>query len=156
MTLRTASVGFALLGMSILTAGCGCGSQAPTMGALPSGSNQMQAPADEGANHQVCQSDSGITVVPCRVKFDSNHPGPRSVMVTSGGQGDGNRHAIKESDDCASRNIAMIARDSNRRYTVTAGSAAGSCSARFSDSGNHNDSDGGQNGGASLRIVNNL
>jgi hypothetical protein len=77
-------------------------------------------------------------------------------MVTHGGDGDrnGDRHRITERDDCASRNIATVTRDSNRMYTVTASSMAGSCTANFSDNGNRND-DGGGNGG-NLRIVNKL
>jgi hypothetical protein len=157
MTLRTTYIGFAILGASILIAGCGGGSQAPMMAGLPSGSNQMQAPADQGRNHQGCPSDGGITVTPCRIKFNSNNPGPTNVTVTHGGQSDGNRHTIKERDDCASRNIATVARDSNRMYTVTAGSATGSCTAQFSNNGNQNDDGGGgQNGGGTLKIVNNL
>lgn len=157
MTLRTISTSFTLVGISILAVGCNGGSQSPTMGALPSGPSQMQSPADRGRNHQGCPNDGGITVTPCRIKFDSNHSSPMSVTVMSGGNGDGNRHAIKESDDCASRNIATVAKNSNRQYTVSAGSDAGSCTAQFSDNGNHNDDGGGgPNGGGTLRIVNAL
>ena len=156
MTLRTILISCTLAGMSILVVGCNGGSQTPAMAALPSGPSQMQSPADQGRNHQGCPNDGGITVTPCRIKFDSNHSGPISVTVMSGGNGDGNRHAIKESDDCASRNIATVAKNNNRQYTVSAGSVTGSCTAQFTDNGNHNDDRGGPNGGGTLRIVNDL
>ncbi len=159
MTLRTTFVGFTALAASILITGCGGTSQVPAFGALPSGSNQMQTPADRGRNHQGCPNDGGVTVTPCRITFDAKNPGPVQVTVTSGGPGDGNRHAVKESDDCASRGIASIARDGNGTYTVTAAASTGSCTARFSANGNRNGGrggGGGQNGGSDLGIVNNL
>lgn len=158
MTLRTISTSFTLAGISILVTGCNGGSHSPTMGALPSGPSQMQSPADRGRNHQGCPNDGGISVTPCRIKFDSNHSGPMSVTVMGGGNGDGNRHAIRENDDCASRSIATVAKNSNRQYTVSAGSVTGSCTAKFSDNGNRNDDEGGggQHGGGTLRIVNGL
>jgi hypothetical protein len=138
----------------MLLAACSSGAQSPGIAALPP-ANTMQSPADRGRNRG-CQNGGGLTVQPCRVTFDAKNPGPVDVMVTQ--NGDGNGHTIKESDNCASRNIATVARDSNTRYTVTAGTATGHCIASFNDNGNGpNDGGGrGQNGGATLRIDNAL
>lgn len=157
MTLNKIQVPLLLISISVFFAGC---SGAPQMGApngFASGSNVAQMPADQGRNHQGCQNDGDISVQPCHVTFDANHPGPTDVVINHGGNGDGNgdRHQIRERDDCASRNIASVTRDSNRMYTVTAGSMTGSCTAEFSDNGNRNDDGGGGNGG-NLRIVNKL
>lgn len=52
-----------------------------------------------------------------------------------------------------SRNIATLTRDSNRVYTVTAGTSSGSCTANFTENNHHNrDGDRGQN--VNLRVVN--
>jgi hypothetical protein len=141
-----------LLGASALLTACGGGTQSSPMGALPTGSMPMQSTLQpqDGAG---CPNDGGLTVRPCRIKFDANNPGPTGVTVTR--NGDGDRHTIKERDDCASRNIASVMRDTNHRYTVTAGTATGSCTAQFSD-GNRNDDGDGGNGGAQLRVVNKL
>jgi hypothetical protein len=78
-------------------------------------------------------------------------------MVTRDGRDDGDRHRIRETDNCASRSIATVTRDSTRVYTVTAGTVAGSCTANFTNNGNRNDDgNGGRNDGGNLRIVNNL
>jgi hypothetical protein len=156
MTLyKTYSV-LVILGASVLFAGCGGGTQMPAAGGLAPGSAPVQLPADHGRNGQRCPNDGDINVKPCRVTFDTDHPGPTDVTVTHGGRDDGDRgHRIRERDNCASRSIATITRDSNRMYTVTAGSIAGSCSARFDDNGNRNDDHGGRDG-ANLRIVNKL
>lgn len=158
MTLRTIYTSSILVGISILIVGCNGGSQSP-MGTLPSGINRLPIPADRGRNHQGCPNDGGVSVRPCRIRFDANHSGPVSVTIMDGGngRGDRDRHRIRESDDCASRNIATVAKHNDRRYTVAAGSVSGSCTARFDDH-HHRDDDGGggPNGGGTLRIVNDL
>ncbi len=161
MTFNRTYAGLALLGASALFAGCSGNSQMPAAGGMPSGAASMQNAADHGRDHRGCPNDGGVTVTPCHITFDTNNPGPATVMVTHDGRDDGgrNRHRIVERDNCASRNIATIARDGNRVYTVTAGTVAGSCSASFSDDGNGNgnrNDDRGPGGGGNLRIVNNL
>jgi len=147
-----------------LTACSGNGNAAQT---LPTTANNPMAPAAvQPQDRQGCSSDGDLRVNPCRVTFDSGNPGPVDVMVTHGnrnGRDDGDSHRIKERDDCASRNIATITRDSEHVYTVTAGTATGSCTASFDDNGNGRGRDGnndhgggGQNGGSQLHIVNNL
>lgn len=157
MTLPKIYVPLVLISTCVFFAGCGGGPQMPASNGFASGSNVAQMPADRGRNHQGCQDDGDIAVRPCHITFDTNHPGPTDVMVIHGGDGDGNgdRNRIKERDDCASRNIATVIRDSNRIYTVNGGSMSGSCTANFSDNGNRNDDGGGGNGG-NLRIVNKL
>lgn len=152
MTLQTTSATLALLGA--LVAITGCSSHMPGGAAVPTGTTTFTQPADHGRNHQGCQNDGGITVRPCSVRFDANHQGPVEVVVTR--NGDGDRHAIRERDDCAARGIATVAKMSNQIYTVTAGASAGTCSARFSDDGMGRDDGGGRDGGSTLRIVNRL
>src|SRR5580698_7377517 len=111
MTLPKIYVPLVLISTSVLFAGCGGGPQMPASNGFVSGSNVAQMPADRGRNHQGCQDDGDITVRPCHITFDTNHPGPTDAMVTHGGDGDrnddrnGDRHRITERDDCASRNI---------------------------------------------------
>ncbi|HXO18187.1 MAG TPA: hypothetical protein VN909_08445 [Candidatus Dormibacteraeota bacterium] len=156
MTLHKTYRALVILGACALFAGCSGSSQMPAAAGLPSVSNSMATPADHGRNHQGCPNDGGIHVMPCRVTFDTNNPGPADVVVTRDGDGGGNHHAIKESDDCASRGIATVTKDTDRLYTATAGSTAGSCTATFNDNGNRNDDGNGRNGGSTLRIVNKL
>ncbi|MGC1379646.1 MAG: hypothetical protein WA814_01340 [Candidatus Baltobacteraceae bacterium] len=163
MTSTSTIMAATFFGTSLFLAGCGGAAQSPAAAGLPAVldmQRQMELPQD----HQGCPNDGGITVRPCRIKFDANHSGPQQVMVTHGGDGDRNGgHTIKERDDCAGRNIATVTRDSNHAYTVTAGTAMGSCSASFDDNGNHGDDRGGNgngnrgNGnGSNLRIVNQI
>ncbi len=155
MTLHRIYIPLILLSSSVLFAGCGGTSQAPQMGGLPSGLQSIQMPADNGRNHQECQNDGGINLRPCHITFDAQNPGPTDVRVTHDGDG-GQHKRITERDNCAARGVAMVVRDSNSRYTVTAGMTAGTCSANFDDNGNRNDDGGGRNGGSQLRIVNKL
>ena len=140
---------------AVLT-GCAGGGSSP-MSSLPSGSGMAQrgAPQDQRG----CQNDGGgLAVVPCSITFNSGNPGPVQVSVlrnTDGNRNGGGR--IREQDNCASKGIATIARDSKGIYTVTAGSMQGSCDARFSVSGrrggNH---DGDRGGNGDLHITNEL
>lgn len=164
MTYKTIYVGLTVLAASAVFAGCSGGASLPQNGAVPSGVAPMQNPADHGRGGQGCPNDDGggVNVRPCHVVFDSGNPGPVDVRVMHGGRGRGgpndrgrDRDRIVERDDCASRGIATIAKDSNRVYSVKAGTVAGSCSARFSEQGNRND-DGGPGRGGNLRVVNNL
>jgi len=164
MTAKT-TLAASLLAMAFLTL-TACSGNGNAAQSLPTTANNPMVPsAVQPQDRQGCSNDGDLRVNPCRVTFDSGNPGPVDVMVTHGrnGHDDGNRHRITESDNCASRNIATITRDSEHTYTVTAGTATGSCSARFDDNGNGRGGDGnddhgggGQNGGSQLRIVNNL
>jgi hypothetical protein len=143
--IATASV-FALASASL--AGCGGGAQLSPTNAFPS-SSVSQATAMDG---QSCDGSDGIKVLPCRLTFDSMHPGPKDAVVSSG---DNDRQTIKERDDCVARNVATVTRMSNHRYAVTAGSAKGSCTANFvaaRQNGMRNDDNGHR--GASLTIRN--
>jgi hypothetical protein len=126
------------------------------MGGMPVVSNPMHAvsahPLDRNGG---CPNDGNLHVTPCRIRFDANHSGPVDVTISNGGGNDRRRQTVKESDDCTSRNIATLTRDSNHVYTVTAGTSSGSCTANFTENDRHNrDGDRGQNG--NLRIVNQL
>src|SRR5262249_24109928 len=57
----------------------------------------------------------------------------------------GNKGQVKERDNCADAGVATVTRDDNRHFTVTAGSTAGSCTARFTTGG-------GQGNGGKLSI----
>jgi hypothetical protein len=142
----------------------GCGGGESSMGSVPVANNLMRGvsvqPADRNGG---CPNDGDLHVNPCRIRFDANHTGPMDVVVTGGsgddrdrGRGGGDRgKRIRESDDCASRDIATIVRESNHVYTVTVGTVSGSCFATFDDNnGRRHDDNRGQNG--NLRIVNAL
>lgn len=144
-----------------------CGGGQTSMGNVPVAPNPMRAasvqPLDR--NGGGCPNDGDLHVNPCRVRFDANHTGPIDVLISNGeggndrGRGRGGRgdrgQRIRESDSCASRNIARIVRQSARVYTVTAGTVAGSCFASFTDDNDRSrDDNRGQNG--NLRIVNAL
>ncbi len=84
-------------------------------------------------------------------------------MVTQNGDGNRGGGGLRERDDCASRNIATVVRDSRGVYTVTAGSMQGSCGAQFSNgggngrgNGGHHNDGRGNGGNADLRVVNGL
>ena len=134
-----------LTGTPGLLAGCAGMQGTPVMGTPAS------LGAKTSADRQTCPTEGGIKVTPCRVTFDAMHPGPAKIDVTTG---DHNRQPVRESDNCASASVATVTRVTNHRYTVTAGTAMGSCTARFTG-GMHRD-DGGGNGGSDLRIVNRL
>ncbi len=159
MTLRRNHTASLFLATAAALAGCGGGMQTAPGGA-PSASNPMQAvssqPQDQGG--QNCPNDGGINVRPCRIRFDANHAGPKDVMVSQGGNGDRDNHVIKEKDDCASRNIATVAKAFRTVYTVTPGTVKGECTAVFSDNDRNrdHDQDGRGNGGSGLHIINTI
>jgi hypothetical protein len=145
------------------------------VGPLESGGNVSGAVAQNVAqrNDHGCQNDGrdgGVSINPCFIEFTSSHPGPVSVTVRTGGGGGrgrggggGNNGQIREFDDCNAQNIASIKQESNGLYTVTAGTAIGSCDAQFSTGGNRNDDGnggrggrGGSGGDGDLRIVNQI
>jgi hypothetical protein len=99
---------------------------------------------------QQCQTSDGIKVIPCRVRFDAQHPGTKDVEVTSG---DNNRQTIKERDNCAARNVATVTQMSNHHYVVAAGTAKGTCTAFFTRGMQHND---GNRQGSTLTVDNQL
>ena len=134
---------FAITSSSL--AGCNGGSQMPTAASLPPVVSQA-GPMDG----QQCQTSDGIKVVPCRVRFDAQHPGSKDVLVTSG---DREPRVINERDDCAARNVATVTQASNHHYVVAAGTARGSCTALFTRGMQRND-DNRQ--GSTLTVVNGL
>jgi hypothetical protein len=152
MTLYTTYLTAAFLGTSILLVGCGGSSPTPSMGGLSAPSGTAQTRSLLPQDHQGCQNDGDINVMPCRVRFDANNPGPVNVRVSSGDRRD--NHAIKERDDCASRGVATITKVTDRHYMVAAGTSMGSCTAHF-DTINHND-DGNNGNGSDLRVVNEI
>jgi hypothetical protein len=109
---------------------------------------QTALPQDRGD----CHDEDGVKVTPCRVKFDANHTDPRMVIITTG---DNNHQSVKERDDCAARDIATLTKVTDHRYTVTLGTATGSCEARFErdDHGRMGHNDRGH-GGGELEVVN--
>ena len=163
MTLNSKLVAAASFAASLALAACGGGQS--SMGTMPVASNPMNAgsaqPLDR--NGGGCPNDGDLHVNPCRIRFDANHSGPMDVVVSNGGgdrdrgrdRGRGRGQQIRESDDCASRDIATLTRDSNNVYTVTAGTATGSCTANFTDNNRHND-DGNRGQNGDLRILNAL
>jgi hypothetical protein len=120
--------------------------QADARGAavLPIQASRVVTPFDRGGG---CQNQDGVKVAPCRVAFDTAHPGPDMVVVDSSGK------AVTERDNCASRGIATIASNGDFTFTVTAGSMPGMCFAHFVRRGQ--DGSHGQNG-AVLTVVNRL
>jgi hypothetical protein len=135
----------AFLGSLVLLAGCG-GAQSPSTGGLAANSatGTTQHMQDGGSGN--CQ-DGNMSVKPCPITLDSSNPGPVDVYL--GHQGQGNRHRISETDNCASQGIATLTRIKNKHYTVAAGTTAGSCTAHFS-------AGGGQGNGVKLPITNAL
>jgi hypothetical protein len=164
MTLTSKLVAATSFAASLALAGCGGGQS--SMGTMPVASNPMSAVSQQplDGNGGGCQNDGDLHVNPCHIRFDAKHMGPMDVLVSDGNGGGNDRdrdrdrdrgQQIRERDDCASRNIATLTRESNHVYTVTAGTAAGSCFAEFTDNNNRNHDDGRvQNG--NLRIVNAL
>jgi hypothetical protein len=141
----------AFLLTAFAVAGCSSGAQSP-MGGVPSTVNSLQAGPLVPQDHQGCQTSDGIKVMPCRIAFDMNHPGPANVKVTSGGQ---NHQTIVEKDDCAARNVATITKTTMHAYSVAAGTASGSCTAHFTQKVHNNDGKGGGGGGGSDLVISN-
>lgn len=139
----------AAFGSAALTAaGCAGGSNVPVMRAEPFGGAPARTlSAQDGGGH--CQSSGGIDANPCRVRFDALHPGPVTVRIHTG---DNDRQRVAERDDCAGSNVATIARTDGHHYVVSAGTAAGTCTARFTRAGMRHDD--GRDDGARVRIVN--
>ncbi|HEY4433141.1 MAG TPA: hypothetical protein VGM99_01960 [Candidatus Cybelea sp.] len=156
MTLTSKLVAAASLALA------GCGGTESSMGTMPVASSPMHAvwaqPLDR--NGGACRNDGDLHVNPCRIRFDANHSDPMYAAVDNGGGNDRGRgrgpgQRVRESDDCASRDIATLTRDSNHLYTVTAGTVSGSCTANFTGNNGHNrDGNRGQKG--NLRVVNAL
>ncbi len=149
MTLHKTVSASAFLLTAFALAGCGSGAQSPSMGAVPGTTGSMQAGSLLPQDHRGCQDSDGIKVTPCRIAFDMNHPGPVNVRVTTD---DRERQTIVEKDNCASRNVATIAKTATHVYSVTAGTATGFCIAHFARKVRDNDGDGG--GGSDLVIHN--
>lgn len=145
MTLQALRVTALFAFSSASLAGCGGGSQMPSAATLPQAVSQA-SPMDG----QQCQTSDGIKVIPCRVRFDAQHPGTKDVEVTSG---DNNRQTIKERDNCAARNVATVTQMSNHHYVVAAGTAKGTCTAFFTRGMQHND---GNRQGSTLTVDNQL
>jgi hypothetical protein len=163
-TKHTASV---IFGASMLLAGCG-GQQGSNSLAPAAPMQAVSQPMDD---RRQCQNDGGggdVKVTPCHIRFDANNPGPKDVIVTANRDGGRDRdrdrgHAIKERDNCATRMVATITKDSNHHYTVTAGSAAGSCTAFFRERDDNHGGPGpgdgrgpGGNDAGVLHVVNNI
>ena len=132
MTLQALRVtaSFALASASL--AGCGGGgSQMPSAATLPPPVSQA-SPMDG----QQCQTSDGIKVIPCRVRFDAQHPGTKDVLVTTD---DRERNVIRERDNCAARNVATVTQMSNHHYVVAGGSVKGTCTASFTRGMQRND-----------------
>ncbi|HYL26872.1 MAG TPA: hypothetical protein VEW74_03495 [Candidatus Nitrosotalea sp.] len=139
--------------LAIAASACAGTNQNSPTGLLPlSGMAHQVTPQD----HQGCQNDGGITVVPCLITFNSKNSGPVTVMVSKNGNGGKGGGRIHENDNCASRNIATIAAGSKGTYTVTAGTAMGVCDASFAIGQRNRGGDHGNGGNGQLHIVNKL
>lgn len=120
-----------------------CSGNRPLSGALGHNDFGTRARHHHHSRHGGCQQGD-IGVHPCRIRFDSDNRGPTDVTVRR----QSNKAQVSERDDCATRRVATIARQGDRRYRVTAGASKGSCSAHFGD--------GGEGTGGKLKIVNDL
>jgi hypothetical protein len=145
---------YRLLGLSLFlvpalaVAGCSGGTQSPSMpGVTGAMGSAPVAPLPQ--DRQGCQKSDGIDVLPCRISFDTNHPGPSNVRVTSGGD----QRMLVEKDDCVLRGVATVTMRRMHEYSVAAGTASGSCTAHFTQKVHNNDGKGG--GGGSSLVINN-
>jgi hypothetical protein len=136
-----------LLLASLVLAGCGGGAQTPSMGVPSAAGTTIPALSVFPQDRQACQDDGDIHVMPCRVRFDTNHTSPKEVRVTSDGRDEHDRRIVRERDDCVSRNVATVTKETNHRYTVAPGTAAGSCTAHFEAGMRHDDRGGRGPGG---------
>ena len=137
----------ALATTGILTACGGSSPMAPT-------TSTMQNPAAHAPlfpdvkNH--CPAHGGVRVRPCRLTFDASNTGPDTVTVRAPKSKKG---TLTELDACGGPSgIATITQGIGDRWTVTAGSASGSCIANFKYANPH----GRVVGHAELLITNNL
>ena len=126
--------------IAVLLAGCaGNTASSQASGAIPF--PQSQAPL--GITPDKCGHQHGVSVRPCQVTLDTSKP---TATVTA--KGPSGTFVVRDSR-CKSRNIATVA-GVGSTYTVTAGTTAGSCVAKFVDKA----SNGHAIGTADLSITN--
>jgi hypothetical protein len=112
----------AALAVAGLLAGCAGAGSAPV---IPPNVSQMQRLAD--GIEAVCKKDNGVSVNPCSVSLLWSKP--KATVTTAGPKG-----GVFSFNDatCSSKKIATVA-GSGKSYTVTWGSASGTCSVVFTD-----------------------
>lgn len=152
MSFRVKHLASLLCAVAVATLAAGCSATRTSPAGVPQtmpAMNQTQASASN-MDRRGCQDDDGVNVRPCQIVFTASHPGPDTVTVDSNGK------LVVERDDCTQRGVASIAPAGRNTYTVTAGTTAGVCAARFVvRNQRHNDDHGNQNG-AILTVVNHL
>lgn len=134
----------ALLGVSLLLAGCSS-AQSPSVGSLPANSATGAAQQMHNDSKTPRCQDGNLAVWPCPITFDASNPGPVTVKVGE----QGNHFKLTESDDCAASGVATVTQVKPRKWSVAAGSTAGSCTATF-------EGRGGDGNGVDLPITNTL
>jgi hypothetical protein len=134
----------AFLGVSVLLAGCST-SQSPSVGSLPANSTMGAAQQLHNNSEEPRCQDGSLAVFPCPITFDASNPGPTVVKVGE----QGSSYKLRESDDCGSSGVATVTQVKPRKWSVAAGSNAGSCTATFKGKG-------GQGNGVKLPITNTL
>ena len=152
MSFRVKHLASLLCAVAVAALAAGCSAARTSSAGVPQTMpvmNQAQSSASN-MDRRGCQNDDGVNVTPCHIVFDASHPGPDTVTVNSNGK------MVVERDNCTRRGVASVAPASGNTYTVTAGTTAGMCSARFVvRNQRHNDDHGNQNG-AILTIDNRL
>jgi hypothetical protein len=133
---------------SAMLAACG-GSQAQLNPQGPAQVNAETVAHPLAVEPDVCLTNGGVRVAPCRIHFTVAHPGPDSVSVRTP---QGKKGSLLESDQCGGASgIATIVQGSGNTWTVTAGPTTGHCKARFNYFNNNQ-----KVGWATLRINNSL
>jgi len=135
----------ALLGAIAILAGC-AGNQSPMSPTAPQSAQSMQSST---MGFDACRQQGGVRVTPCKVVFTASNPGPDTVTLRTP---HGAKGSVVEHDNCGGvSGVATVTQGTGDTWTVTAGSTAGTCHARFNYFNN-----GQKVGFAVLTIVNQI
>lgn len=122
---------FAFVAAATVLASCS-GSQTPISPLVSPQQNAVvgaHLPIANPAVKDHCPHHGDVRVKPCAVDFTASAPGPDTVVVRFAKDKKG---TLSESDNCGGPSgIATVAQGSGKTWTVTAGSATGSCTAEF-------------------------
>jgi hypothetical protein len=113
--------------VAIAFAGCS-GSQSALNPALATQAGQALGARSPVGAPDTCKYQGGVRATPCRVQLSASNPGPIAVTLRTP---HGSKGSVVEHDNCGGASGIATITGSGDSWSVTAGSTAGACKARF-------------------------